>query len=96
MPIWPARETIAEDLAFTVPGFRKNACCYLSDRGLNDSEVGETLGMPPEMVRHYGKRAGSDDRAPRGRPHDRGAKSHRCPGQPLRRRSPILAHFCEW
>lgn len=52
-----ARETIAEDARFTFHGLRKNACCYLLECGLNDSEVGEILGMSPEMVRHYGKRA---------------------------------------
>jgi integrase len=52
-----ARELIAEDATFTFHGLRKNACCYLLERGLNDSEVGEILGMSPEMVRHYGKRA---------------------------------------
>jgi integrase len=52
-----AREMIAEDATFTFHDLRKNACCYLLERGLNDSEVGEILGMSPEMVRHYGKRA---------------------------------------
>jgi integrase len=52
-----AREMIAEDATFTFHGLRKNACCYLLERGLNDNEVGEILGMSPEMVRHYGKRA---------------------------------------
>lgn len=52
-----AREVIAEGATFTFHGLRKNACCYLLERGLNDSEVGEILGMSPEMVRHYGKRA---------------------------------------
>lgn len=52
-----AREVIGEDSRFTFHGLRKNACCYLLERGLNDSEVGEILGMSPEMVRHYGKRA---------------------------------------
>jgi integrase len=52
-----AREMIDEGATFTFHGLRKNACCYLLERGLNDSEVGEILGMSPEMVRHYGKRA---------------------------------------
>ncbi len=52
-----AREVIGEGSTFTFHGLRKNACCYLLERGLNDSEVGEVLGMSPEMVRHYGKRA---------------------------------------
>lgn len=52
-----AREVIAEGATFTFHGLRKNACCYLLELGLNDSEVGSILGMSPEMVRHYGKRA---------------------------------------
>ena len=52
-----ARETIAEGATFTFHGLRKNACCYLLETGLNDSEVGSILGMSPEIVRHYGKRA---------------------------------------
>ena len=52
-----AREVIAEGTTFTFHGLRKNACCYLIEQGINDSEVGEILGMSPEMVRHYSKRA---------------------------------------
>ncbi len=52
-----ARESIVEGSTFTFHGLRKNACCYLLEQGVNDSEVGEILGMSPEMVRHYGKRA---------------------------------------
>jgi integrase len=52
-----AREIVAEGTTFSFHGLRKNACCYLLECGLNDSEVGEILGMSPEMVRHYGKRA---------------------------------------
>ena len=52
-----AREMIAEGSTFTFHGLRKNACCYQLECGLNDSEVGEILGMSPEIVRHYGKRA---------------------------------------
>lgn len=52
-----ARESVAEGTRFTFHGLRKNSCCYLLECGLNDSEVGEILGMSPEMVRHYGKRA---------------------------------------
>lgn len=52
-----ARETVPEATTFTFHGLRKNSCCYLLECGLNDSEVGEILGMSPEMVRHYGKRA---------------------------------------
>lgn len=52
-----AREMIGEGDTFTFHGLRKNACCYLVECGLNDSEIGEILGMSPEMVRHYSKRA---------------------------------------
>lgn len=51
-----ARETIKKGATFTFHGLRKNACCYLLETGLNDSEVGSILGMSPEIVRHYGKR----------------------------------------
>lgn len=52
-----AREVIPPGATFSLHGLRKNACCYLLETGLNDSEVGSMLGMSPEMVRHYGKRA---------------------------------------
>lgn len=52
-----AREAIAAGATFTFRGLRKNACCYLLETGLNDSEVGSLLGMSPDMVRHYGKRS---------------------------------------
>ena len=52
-----AQETIAEDTSFVFHGLRKNACCYLIELGLSDTEVGRMLGMSPKMVRHYGKRA---------------------------------------
>lgn len=52
-----ARETIKEGDKFSFHGLRKNACCYLLETGLNDSEVGSLLGMSPDMVRHYGKRS---------------------------------------
>lgn len=58
---------------FTFHGLRKNACCYLLELGLGDNEVGALLGMSPDMVRHYGKRArvlmiarGAADRIKRG------------------------------
>jgi integrase len=44
-------------LLYTFHGLRKNACCYLLELGLSDTEVGAILGMTPETVRHYGKRA---------------------------------------
>ena len=52
-----AREAIVEGSTFTFHGLRKNACCYLLELGLSDTEVGSILGMSTEMVRHYGKRA---------------------------------------
>lgn len=42
---------------FTMHGLRKNACCYLLDLGLSDTQAGAILGMTAEVVRHYGKRA---------------------------------------
>lgn len=42
---------------YTFHGLRKNACCYLLETGLSDTDVGAILGMTPETVRHYGKRA---------------------------------------
>jgi integrase len=42
---------------YTFHGLRKNACCYLLELGLSDTQVGAILGMTPETVRHYGKRA---------------------------------------
>jgi hypothetical protein len=44
-------------VGFTYHGLRKNACCYLLELGLSDTEVGAILGMTPETVRHYGKQA---------------------------------------
>lgn len=44
-------------VGYTFHGLRKNACCYLLELGLSDTEVGAILGMDPETVRHYGKRA---------------------------------------
>lgn len=42
---------------YTFHGLRKNACCYLLETGMSDTDVGAILGMTPETVRHYGKRA---------------------------------------
>lgn len=52
-----ARETVSEGTSFVFHGLRKNACCYLLELGMNESEIGLMLGMSPAMVRHYGKRA---------------------------------------
>lgn len=51
-----ARELIEEGQRYSFHGLRKNACCYLLELGLSDTEVGSILGMSSEMVRHYGKR----------------------------------------
>lgn len=48
---------VAEGTTFSFHGLRKNACCYLLEMGLNETEIGLMLGMSPKMVRHYGKRA---------------------------------------
>lgn len=44
------------DDTFVFHGLRKNACCYLTELGLSDSQVGGMLGMSPEMVRYYSRR----------------------------------------
>lgn len=44
-------------ILYTFHGLRKNACCYLLETGLSDTDVGAILGMTTETVRHYGKRA---------------------------------------
>jgi integrase len=49
-------EEIGEE-GFSFHGLRKNACCYLAELGLNDSEIGAIVGMTPQIVRHYTKRA---------------------------------------
>ena len=41
---------------YSFHGLRKNAACYLHELGLNDSEIGDLLGMSPQIVRHYTKR----------------------------------------
>lgn len=46
-----------DQLLYTFHGLRKNACCYLLELGLSDTDVGAILGMTTETVRHYGKRA---------------------------------------
>jgi len=49
-------KAIGED-GYTFHGLRKNACCYLKELGLNDTEIGAIVGMTPEVVRHYTKRS---------------------------------------
>lgn len=41
---------------YTFHGLRKNACCYLAELGLSDTETGAVVGMTPQTVRHYTKR----------------------------------------
>lgn len=48
---------IVEDASFAFHSLRKNACCYPVECGITDSAIGEILGMSPEMVCHYSKRA---------------------------------------
>lgn len=42
---------------YSFHGLRKNACCYLHELGLNDTEIGSIVGMTPATVRHYTKRS---------------------------------------
>lgn len=42
---------------YAVHGLRKNACCYLAEQGLNDSQIGAIVAMTPQTVRHYTKQA---------------------------------------
>ena len=44
-------------LLYTFHGLGKNACCYLIELGLTESEVSAIVGKTPETVRHYAKRA---------------------------------------
>lgn len=50
-------DKIGETRQFVFHGLRKNACCYLAELGLNDTEIGAIVGMTPETVRHYTKRS---------------------------------------
>ncbi len=50
------RGECSETDRFVFHGLRKNACCYLTELGLNDSQVGGMLGMSAEMVRYYSRR----------------------------------------
>ncbi len=42
---------------YTLHGLGKNACCYLAEQGLSDTEISAVTGKTPETVRHYAKRA---------------------------------------
>lgn len=46
-----------EQLLYTFHGLGKNACCYLTELGLSDTEISGVTGKTPETVRHYAKRA---------------------------------------
>jgi hypothetical protein len=50
-------DRIGETRQFVFHGLRKNACCYLAELGLNDSEIGAIVGMTTPTVRHYTKRS---------------------------------------
>lgn len=53
----PTYVTNGRERGYSFHGLRKNAACYLKELGLNDAEIGSILGMTPETVRHYTKRA---------------------------------------
>jgi hypothetical protein len=46
-----------KERGYSFHGLRKNATCYLAELGLSDTEIGSIVGMTPETVRHYTKRA---------------------------------------
>ena len=46
-----------DQLLYTFHGLGKNACCYLTELGLSDTEISGITGKTPETVRHYAKRA---------------------------------------
>lgn len=52
-----ARERVEPNTKWVFHGLRKNASCYLTEMGKNEHEIGRMLGMSPDMVRHYSKRA---------------------------------------
>jgi integrase len=69
----PTYATNGRQRGYTFHGLRKNATCYLAELGLSDTEIGSIVGMTPETVRHYTKRAraymiarGAADRITRG------------------------------
>jgi integrase len=87
---------ISAGATFTFHGLRKNACCYLLEQGVNDSEVGEILGMSAEMVRHYGKRARALMVARNAAARATGAKSLFYRGQIGNQPSQEMADFRRW
>lgn len=42
---------------YSFHGLGKNACCYLTELGLSDTEISALTGKTPETVRKYAKRA---------------------------------------
>lgn len=42
---------------YSFHGLTKNACCYLTELGLSDTQISAITGKTPETVRHYAKRA---------------------------------------
>ncbi|WP_246610992.1 hypothetical protein [Aquisediminimonas profunda] len=46
-----------KQLLYTFHGLGKNACCYLTELGLSDTEISAIVGKTAETVRHYAKKA---------------------------------------
>jgi hypothetical protein len=46
-----------KQLLYTFHGLGKNACCYLTELGLSDTEISAIVGKTPETVRHCAKKA---------------------------------------
>lgn len=46
-----------DQLLYTFHGLSKNACCYLIETGLSETEVSSIVGKTAETVRHYAKKA---------------------------------------
>lgn len=45
------------DTLYSFHGLGKNACCYLTELGLSDTEISRVTGKTPETVRYYAKNA---------------------------------------
>ena len=45
------------DTLYSFHGLGKNACCYLTEVGLSDTEISGITGKTPDTVRHYAKQA---------------------------------------
>jgi hypothetical protein len=53
----PTYVSNGKERGYSFHGLRKNATCYLAELGMSDTEIGSAVGMTPETVRHYTKRA---------------------------------------